>query len=152
MSTQGSETQESLIGSVCFTLTGATGGQKILWRLLDDDWSPVTTNASEVLAGYEHQQDDIGGGSGTANRPVTIEFAGMPDTVYAGLRTQRDTAGAFYTGTLKLAATDGSGTERSLTFTRLRWLALTHDSAPDDVNRFAKRIYRRVRAELYSEA
>lgn len=89
----------------------------------------------------------MGGASGKENWPVTLTFPWMTDVLYAALLAQRVQSATTFTGTLITEATDGAGAQKSVTFTKLRWLDLTYETEAD----FATRTYQGVTATLQSE-
>lgn len=152
MSSQTSRVTRSRIGATYLTRDGLVTGAPLVVLFETDDWSPLRNNGGDVIAGEEFQQVNIGGASGKKNWPVRLLIRGVWDVVWAALFAQRSTEGATFDASFALAATDAAGAERVLTFSALRWVELTHASAPDYNNRFAARIYRDVRAHLHSEA
>lgn len=134
------------------TKDGTSTGIPLVVLFKTDDWSPYRVNESEVAGGAEVQTYDVGDDSHTLNWPVEFEIPVCPDVVWAALFAQRNQLHAVVAGSFTFKATGSGGTERSQAFTSLRWISLSHDSAPDAVNRFAARMYRRVQARLISEA
>ena len=151
MSVQISEATVSSIDGTYLTYDGTASGQILLAILEADDWSPIRRNVGDVL-GLEIQQFDVGGSSGTLGRPIKLRFAGMPNAVYADLRTSCDTADPAVAVSLTLAIKDDSNAEVSLSLSSCRWVSLTHNSAPDFTNRMGAGIVREVVAYLVSEA
>jgi hypothetical protein len=156
LSTQLSQSTPSWIGSggdrIYLTRDGLSTGVPLLVLLDEDHWTPLRSNGAETIGGAEYQEFNIGGASGTANRPVTLKCRGVWDVVYAALVAHR-AAGGLRAAQLTLAATTSAGAQKVLAFTAVRYIAdVTHESAPNYTERFAARIYRDVVVSLYSEA
>lgn len=143
-----SATSESSIGTVILTETGLTGGRIARAVLRTANWLPRVSTRFDGIESPEVQEFDIGGASGTKGWPVELFLEYCPDALYMALRTQRLTLATTQAASLKLAATDASGVERTLTFSALRWLDLKWDAE----KRFGSRTYVGVLATLVSEA
>lgn len=143
-----SEVTESRIGTTIFTATGLTGATKARVVFRTANWSPILRTVVPGIELTETQEYNRGGASGTLNWPVELYFEWCPDALRAALAAQHVQLGATFDAVLVLAATDGSGAERSLSFSALRFASLTFDTTA----RFGSRTYRGVLATLTSEA
>lgn len=144
-----SEVTPSRIGSVFLTTNGLeTGGQLCLVF-----WDEADRGALARVV------DDVIGSSGPAAEvqeselskdgwPLTLKLTGATDVLYAALRAQCDTPAAEFDAVLNLAATDGAGAERAVSFPAVKWVNL----APDPSIRFAVRLYQNVLAKLVGVA
>lgn len=139
---------ESNIGSTIFTATGLTGALKarVVWNTAN--WASIKRQVVEGIVETETQEYNRGGASGTLNWPVELLFEWCPDALFASLDTKFRTLATTYAASLTMAATNGSGAERTVAFTALRWRDLTWVTD----KRFGSRTYSGVLATLTSEA
>lgn len=142
-----SAVNQSNIGSVYLTATALTGAAIARVVLNTADWLPRVSTEIHGIESPEVQEFDVGGASGTKGWPIELFFEWCPDALYMALRTQRLLLGTTQSAALKLAATDATGTERTLSFAALRWVDLKWDTQ----KRFGGRTYAGVLARLVSE-
>lgn len=143
---------EGSIGTTIFTHTGLTGGTKarVIWETAD--WTPLVRTAIVGIERTETQEYVRGGPgasvTGTLDWPIRLMFEWCPDVLRASLDTKYRTLNTTYAASLPMAATDGSGAERVVAFSALRWLGLSWETG----RRFGSRTYTGVLATLTSEA